>query len=178
MGDKVWLQNFQSKGGNEFRYCGFCWERNFWEKLRMRSRIWLSKRCSERDEGGFSHTPELRFTFYRPRILNAWQILLWTCTLFLFSSKNVVIKAVVFVIVAIFNLFYWIWPFSASFFFARPIVVLFLDWVNPHKLVSVAISLLKNTRFLQAIIAIFTIVDKYRDCVSECPKWPTETSFR
>ena len=112
--------------------------------------IWLSKRCSDMDKGGFSHTPVLRFTISWPHILNTGHFCCGPTHLFLFSSNNVVIKAVVFVVVAFFNVFYWAWPFSVSFIFARPIVVLFWDWVNPIKLVSVVISLLKNTRFLQA----------------------------
>ena len=109
--------------------------------------IWLSKRCSDRARAG---SPTLlRFTIYRPRILNAGQFCCGPAHLFLFSSKNVVIKAVVFVIVAIFNVFCWAWPFSVSFLFARPIVILFWDWVNPIKFVSVVISLLKIPVFFK-----------------------------
>ena len=68
--------------------------------------IWLSKRCSDMDKGGFSHTPVLRFTISWPHILNTGHFCCGPTHLFLFSSNNVVIKAVVFVVVAFFNVFY------------------------------------------------------------------------
>ena len=68
--------------------------------------IWLSKRCSDMDKGGFSHTPVLRFTISWPHILNTGHFCCGPTHLFWFSSNNVVIKAVVFVVVAFFNVFY------------------------------------------------------------------------
>ena len=111
-----------------------------------KSLIWLSKRCSERRVLPHSGAS----LFIGPLFWMLGRLFCGLARLFLFSSNNVVIKTAVFGWIHSCYLQCLLLNLTiSSLFFARPIVVLFWDWVNPIKFVSVVISLLKIPVFFK-----------------------------